>query len=268
MKLLKYLQKTKWITRDDFEQMLKEKVIKINWNIVDSFSFEIKKWDRLEVNLPDWQIYEEVIEKLPNFRPVIVLFNKPKWYVVSKADPYNKTIFELLPQSWRKDFYYIWRLDKNSRGLLLLTNDPEIVDRFTNPKNKVIKVYEVQIDRPFKSSDVVKVKKWIYVDQQWKLLSSKMLEKMKSMSVQQKEDFLKKQFIWRIDLLSFKDVKYFKSNKGKHFLRVVLTEGKKRHIRRVLKALWYKVLDLKRIKFWKYELWNLKEWKYRIMKIF
>jgi 16S rRNA U516 pseudouridylate synthase RsuA-like enzyme len=52
---------------------------------------------------------------LPQYKPIIVIFNKPKGYVVSKEDKHNKTIFELLPESWRKDFYYIGRLDKNSR---------------------------------------------------------------------------------------------------------------------------------------------------------
>jgi 23S rRNA pseudouridine2605 synthase len=86
------------------------------------------------------------------------------------------------------------------------------------------------------------------------------------MSNEQKKEFLQSKYVWRIDNLAFKDVKYFKDNRWRHFLRIVLDEGKKRHIRRVLKALGYKVLDLKRIKFGKYQLWNLKEWKWRIYK--
>ena len=266
MRLLKYFQKTKSLSREEFFDMIKDKAIKVNWQLVEDINFEIKQWDKIEVKLPNWQVYQEIVEKLPNIKPVIIVFNKPKWYVVSKSDPHNKTIFDILPSSWKKDFYYIWRLDKNSRWLLLLTNDPEIVDKFTNPKNKVIKVYEVQINKSFSSSDIRKVKRWIFVDEQWKLLSQKDLEKFKWMSNEQKKEFLQSKYVWRIDNLAFKDVKYFKDNRWRHFLRIVLDEGKKRHIRRVLKALGYKVLDLKRIKFGKYQLWNLKEWKWRIYK--
>jgi len=265
MRLLKYLQKTKGISRKDFEDMLREKVIFLNDKLVESFNEEIKKWDTLKIKLPDGNIYEEKIEKLPVYKPVLILFNKPRWYVVSKEDKFNKTIFDILPKSWRKDFYYIWRLDKNSRWLLLLTNDPELVDYFSNPKNKFVKVYEVAIDKPFKTSHIKKVKQWIFVDEKWTMISARDFEKMKWMSIDQKKQFLSK-FSWNIDKLTFKDVKYIKDKNEKHLLRVVLTEWKKRHIRRVLKALWYKILDLKRVKFWKYQLWNIKEWKRKIIK--
>lgn len=267
MKLLKYFQKTKNISRKEFLEMIKDKAVIVNGSLVDNINYEINYWDKLEVKLPDGNVYKEEIKKLPNYKPVIVLFNKPVWYVVSKNDPHNKTIFDILPSSWKKDFYYVWRLDKNSRWLLLLTNEPEIVDKFANPRNKVVKIYNVQIDKPFKTSDINRVKRWIYVDQQWNQLSHKVLEKMKSMSKDQKDNFLKKNFVWKIEFLSFKDVTYFKTNKWKHFLKIVLTEWKKRHIRRLLKAIWYKVLDLQRIKFWKYKLWNIKEGKYKIVKI-
>jgi len=265
MRLLKYLQKTKGISRKDFEEMLRGKVIFLNDKLVESFNEEIKKWDTLRIKLPNGNIYEEKIEKLPVYKPVLILFNKPKWYVVSKEDKFNKTIFDILPKSWRKDFYYIWRLDKNSRWLLLLANDPELVDYFSNPKNKFVKVYEVAIDKPFKTSHIKKVKQWIFVDEKWTMISARDFEKMKWMSIEQKKQFLSK-FSWKIDKLIFKDVKYIKDKNGRHLLRVILTEWKKRHIRRVLKALWYKILDLKRVKFWKYQLWNIKEWKRKILR--
>jgi len=96
---------------------------------------------------------------------------------------------------------------------LLLTNVPELVDWFENPKNKVFKIYEVKIDKPIKSADLKKLKKGVEDDGQ---------------------------------LLKFHDVNPI--NGDPTFLRILLTEGKKRHIRRALKVLGYKVKDLKRIK--------------------
>ncbi len=237
MKLLTYLQKTRGITRREFEQMLRQQVILINDEPVKSFWFEIKDWDNMKILLPDGEIYEEIISTHWKFKPVVVLFNKPKWYVVSKSDKYNKTIFELLPKSWKKDMYYIGRLDKNSRWLLLLTNIPELVDRFENPKNKVFKIYEVKLNKPIKTGDLEKLKKGItYHDKD------------------------KKEVIQ----LKFYDVHPIKNDPK--YIKVLLTEGKKRHIRRALEELGYKVKDLKRTKMGKYELGDIKEGKYQILK--
>jgi len=61
----------------------------------------------MKILLPDGEVYEEVINTSSKFKPIVVIFHKPKGYVVSKSDKHNKTIFELLPDSWKKDMYYI-----------------------------------------------------------------------------------------------------------------------------------------------------------------
>jgi 23S rRNA pseudouridine2605 synthase len=78
-------------------------------------------------------------------------------YVVSKSDPHNTTIYELLPKEFQ-GFYYIGRLDKDSHGLLLLTNDPKLVNGFEHPKFEIEKEYIVKIDRPLTSRDVQRMK--------------------------------------------------------------------------------------------------------------
>ncbi len=62
----------------------------------------------------------------------LIVFHKPVGYVVSAADPYNKTIYDLLPVEF-SCYRYIGRLDKDSRGLLLLSNDLDLVQRLTHP---------------------------------------------------------------------------------------------------------------------------------------
>ena len=115
------------------------------------------------------------------FKPVIVAFRKPVWYVVSKSDKHNKTIFDILPPSWRKDFYYIWRLDKNSDGLLLLTNVPELVNEIEHPSKWILKIYEVEIDKPFKTSLREKFKKWVWVTEDGQLVKDLKSEKSEKM---------------------------------------------------------------------------------------
>lgn len=186
------------------------------------------------------------------FRPVIVSFHKPRWFVVSKQDKHNRTIYEILPKSWKEDFYYIWRLDKDSRWLLLLTNVPELVNEIEHPSRNIFKIYEVQIDKSLKKNLIQRFKKWILVTESWEFVQNPKSSKRE----------------WEeIDSLQMYDVTPFSDKKWKYFLRVLLTYWKKRHIRRMLKAFWYNVLDLRRIKFWKYELWNIKKWQYKIHPI-
>lgn len=88
----------------------------------------------------------------------IVLFNKPMGYVCSKSDNHNKTIYEILPKEFA-NYFYIGRLDKDSRGLLILTNNSDIVNKYQHPRFEVEKEYLVQIDRPFLPGNFKKVKK-------------------------------------------------------------------------------------------------------------
>ncbi len=76
-----------------------------------------------------------------------LLLNKPRGYVVSRADEYSrKTIYELLPE-FAAQLSYAGRLDKESEGLILLTNDGELIQKLTHPTQKIEKVYRVVIDK-------------------------------------------------------------------------------------------------------------------------
>ena len=79
----------------------------------------------------------------------LVIFNKPRGYTCSKADPHNPIFYELLPEEFRKKYYYIGRLDKESRGLILLTMDPQMVHEFEHPSKQITKEYLVQLNRTF-----------------------------------------------------------------------------------------------------------------------
>ena len=186
------------------------------------------------------------------FKPVIVAFHKPKWYVVSKDDKFNKTIYEILPKSWKKDFYYIWRLDKESDGLLLLTNVPELVNEIEHPSRNIFKIYEVEIDKPIKTRHRDKFKKWVLITDDGEYIQNPNEERWK----------------WKhFDFLQVYDISYHKDRRWNYFARILLTYGKKRHIRRLMKAFGYKVKNLTRVKFGKYELWKLKPWQYKIYPI-
>lgn len=222
MYLREYLQSTHAISRRKFTDFVDKGQIFLDWTPVISYKQEIVDGDKLlitdhidETIKISWEIQQSTM----------VIFNKPMGYVASKSDPHNQTIYALLPQELQ-GFYYIGRLDKDSHGLLLLTNDPKLVNEFEHPKFAIEKEYIVKIDRPLTSRDAQRMKEWL-VDEG--------------------------------EALKVADCKLLESC----LVNIILHEGKKRHIRRIFKVMNYKVLDLQRIREGEFELGNLKlgEWK-------
>jgi 23S rRNA pseudouridine2605 synthase len=84
-------------------------------------------------------------------RKIVLMMNKPKGYLCTNRDDFGgQTVFELVPPPWNKlRLFCVGRLDKDSEGLLLLTNDGELANRVMHPSGGVMKRYEVQVNRPF-----------------------------------------------------------------------------------------------------------------------
>lgn len=212
MLIIPYLQNSKWRSRRKIVSLIQGGQIFLNNEKIESYKSELKSWDTLKIHLEDWETYSVTISENDNSAEwKLILFNKPKWFVVSKFDPHNSTIYELLPEEF-KNRYYIWRLDKDSRGLLLLTDTPSLVNQFEHPKYEIQKEYLIQLTTQFSDEDKQRAKSWI-IDE-WELLKFK-------------------------DIVPTKEMFTYK---------VTISEGKKRHIRRVIKHLWYNLIDLQRIK--------------------
>src|SRR5690606_29497584 len=83
-------------------------------------------------------------------RTVVVLLNKPAGFTTTQSDETNRrTIYDLLPPEW-KYLGYAGRLDRESEGLLILTNDGELAQQITHPRHALEKEYEVVLEKPFK----------------------------------------------------------------------------------------------------------------------
>lgn len=243
MKLITYLQKTKQVTRREFAQMLKEQVLFVNDLPVTSFDSGVSIGDKIKIVIKEGN-YEETIQYIPSIRPTIILFHKPVGYVVSKDDPHNRTIYDILPPRRKKDFWYIGRLDKESSGLLLLTNDPQLVDRYENPKQRIHKHYEVRLDMPFRQNHVKKMTQGMWIDADGYKTATEEGE-----------------FLQCVRCGTYKDTK------GKPCLEIVLDAGKNRHIRRMLSALGYRVKALHRVKVGKRVLGDIKPGKRKIERV-
>ena len=142
MNILNYLQNTLHLSRRSAASLIQQGLILLNGKKVESFKQHLQGGDKIQLpnHLPH-------IVKPYQQQKKLILFNKPKGYTVSKSDPHNTTIYEILPDIY-KDYYYIGRLDKDSRGLLLLTNAPELVHQYEHPKFNVEKEYLIQLSSP------------------------------------------------------------------------------------------------------------------------
>lgn len=155
-------------------------------------------------------------------------FNKPVGYVCSRrAQGLAPTLYELLPKDYQK-LKTVGRLDKNSSGLILLTNDGNFAFQMTHPKFQKAKVYEVTLDRPLEP-----------LHQQIISDYGVMLEDGPS--------------------------KFLVVHDNDKYL-VTISEGRNRQIRRTFAALGYKVVKLHRTQFGKYQLSGLKPGEYDIIK--
>jgi 23S rRNA pseudouridine2605 synthase len=148
-------------------------------------------------------------------KTVTILLNKPMGYITTSHDPFKrKTVIDLINHKER--LFPIGRLDKDTTGLLLLTNDGNLANILTHPKNKIPRIYELEIDKPFQSWEKKKISKKIYIGQkQWG--KAEILEQ--------------------------------KKNKGRTTVLMRLYQGKKREIRRIVFRMKKTLFSLKRTQF-------------------
>ena len=224
MLLRNYLQNKHWISRRKIINLIDQGLVFVNWEKIENYKAEVNENDTLTINTL-W-IDEKISFEGTSDYPELLMFNKPVWYTCSKADAYNKTFYELLPKEFVKKYYYIWRLDKDSRWLMLLTTNSKLVHEFEHPSKEIEKTYIVCLNKIFDWNLKRKILWWI--SDEWEMLRTKSLEKWANNSI-----------------------------------IITLNEWKKRHIRRIFKSLGYQVTNLQRIRIWDYSLWDLKEWEFK-----
>ena len=97
-------------------------------------------------------------ELLKREKNVYVLLNKPKDYITTTDDPQERrTVMQLVEKATRERIYPIGRLDRNTTGLLLLTNDGDLADKLSHPKNNITKIYQVELDKSLTQGDLNKI---------------------------------------------------------------------------------------------------------------
>ncbi len=138
LKLVHYLQRFYGFSRRKAFRLIRKGKVKVDGHTVDQPLYEVEEGADVEV---------EGYNRGGRKRTDYVLFNKPPGYVVSRDDPFNPTIYSLLPPEFY-DLKAVGRLDKPSEGLLILTNDGLLIHRLTHPKYGVPRGYMVKVEPP------------------------------------------------------------------------------------------------------------------------
>jgi 23S rRNA pseudouridine2605 synthase len=131
----KYISQAGTASRRKAEEFIKSGQVFINGR-------KAKLGDKVDPEKDTVKVYGKIIK--PAEQKIYIALNKPKGYVVSKKDPqHRKTVFDILPEAIRNKVWNVGRLDNDTEGLLILTNDGDLTQQLAHPKYEHDKEYEV-----------------------------------------------------------------------------------------------------------------------------
>jgi len=206
-RLNKYLANSGICSRREADELIKAGLVSVNGEIVTEMGVKIARTDVVKYN--NTAIRKE--------RKVYVLLNKPKDYITTTDDPgERKTVMSLVENAGRERIYPVGRLDRNTTGLLLITNDGELTKKLTHPSSNVKKIYHVELDKNLTTADLKKI----------------------AAGIELEDGFIK------VDEINYDGDGLDKSQVG-----IAIHSGKNRIVRRIFESLGYEVTKLDRVIF-------------------
>jgi len=226
-RLNKYLTLCGLGSRRKVEDLITEGRIKINGKTVKDLATIVETGSHVV------KFDNQIVEPLD--KVYYLMLNKPRGYITTLSDEKGRpTVMSLIPERFiRAGVVPVGRLDRDSEGLLLFTNDGDLSHLLTSPSFKVKKEYLVELDRPAQEEDLRRIEKGFFVHQ------------IKAKT--------------RPAVLKVAD-------KAGMFVKVLISEGKKRQIRYSFKNLGYNVLKLKRTGYGPLSLGRLNKGEHRLLK--
>ncbi|MBQ6237634.1 MAG: rRNA pseudouridine synthase [Bacteroidales bacterium] len=206
-RLNKYISNAGICSRREADKLIEAGAVSVNGEVVTTLGFKVKEGDVVSYG-------GEILRSEPKR---YFLLNKPKGYITTLDDPQERQTVMLLVQGCCKErIYPVGRLDKNTTGLLLFTNDGEMAKRLTHPSSNVYKIYQVECDRAVSREDM-------------------------------------QQMIDGIELedgpIAVDDIQYQGDGKDRRIVGVALHSGKNRIVRRIFEHFGYEVKKLDRCVF-------------------
>lgn len=206
IRLNKFLANAGVCSRREADEFIAAGVVSVNGTVVTELGTKVKRTD--EVKFHEQPVSIE--------RKVYVLLNKPKDYVTTSDDPQNrKTVMDLVKNVCRERIYPVGRLDRNTTGVLLFTNDGELASKLTHPKFLKKKIYHVTTDKNVTAADMRQIAEGITLE----------------------------------DGEIRADAIDYASPTDKKQVGIEIHSGKNRIVRRIFEALGYRVVKLDRVLF-------------------
>ncbi len=155
VRLNKYIANAGVCSRREADTLISLGEVRVNGKVVTELGTKVKRADKVTYQ-----------GKLLNpEQPVYVLLNKPKNFITTTDDPEERnTVMQLVANACNERIYPVGRLDRNTTGLLLFTNDGDLADKLAHPSNNVKKLYQVYIDQPIKDEDFHKIQEGIRLE--------------------------------------------------------------------------------------------------------
>lgn len=220
-RLQKFLANAGVASRRKAEELITSGRVKVNGRVVTELGTKID--DAKDVVVVSGK-------QIKSAEPIWIALHKPRGYLSTRQDPQGRpTVYDLLPPALH-GLFYVGRLDLDSEGLLLLTNDGDTANRLLHPRYEVERVYEVLVRGELKPDRIEQLLEGVELDD---------------------------------GVATAQSVKVLGLARNEMRLRIVLREGKKREVRRMLWAVGHKVLRLKRLSYGPIKLGRLPEGKWR-----
>jgi 23S rRNA pseudouridine2605 synthase len=205
IRLNKYISNSGVCSRREADKLIEAGVVSVNGKVVTELGTKVGPGDKVQYG--DQTINRE--------KPRYVLLNKPKGYITTADDPEKrKTVMSLVAGACKERIYPVGRLDRNTTGLLLFTNDGMIAKKLTHPRYGIKKIYHVEIDQNLTRVDFVKIQEGFKLDD---------------------------------EMVHVDSIEYIGDGKDKKQIGLELHSGQNRVVRRIFEYFEHKVLRLDRV---------------------
>ncbi len=221
VRLNKYLSECGVASRRKADEIIHSGRVSVNGSIILELGTKIET-EKDEVAIDG--------ELLKSKAKVYFLLNKPKGVITTTKDEKNRTTVTDIIKTKQKIFP-VGRLDFNTTGVLILTNDGELTNYLTHPKNGIEREYEVILDKPLEKEDRIKLSKGVYIEHRKSIFTSITYPKRNNFSV----------------------------------VRVVTVEGRNHFVKKMFDKINYRVRELHRLRFGTITLSNLRKGEYRVI---
>ncbi|MFT4093135.1 MAG: pseudouridine synthase [Niabella sp.] len=223
MPLNKYLAHGGVCSRREAAALIKNGKVKVNGKVITEPGYKMADTDEVFANGKKVAVTKNL---------VYILLNKPKDYITTTDDPQKrKTVLDIIRNATSERVYPVGRLDRNTSGVLLITNDGELAQKLTHPSNEVKKIYAVTLDKPLEKGDFDAILKGVTL-----------------------EDGPA-----QVDVLAYSDLK------DKTQIGVEIHSGRNRIVRRIFESRGYDVKNLDRVMFAGLTKKNIERGKYRFL---